>query len=236
MNKLNLSYDFFYFLAGILEFFNKIFFSKFGVVLCPTIWNKKERKKFIYKYYDYIRISSLELVAGEIYENKINGNVAELGVFQGRFAQYINQAFPDRKLYLFDTFEGFHKNDIENEKKQGGMDSFHDFSKTSTESVLKKMKYRENCIIKKGFFPETAKDVDDTFVFVNIDVDLFAPAYNGLVFFYPRLQKGGCIFIHDFNDTKMYTGVKAAVKKYCRENSIPYFPLTDGGGSAVIVK
>jgi hypothetical protein len=71
-----------------------------------------ERADFVYKNFDYVRYSSLELVAREIYENKISGNVAELGVYQGGFAQYINQIFPDRKLYLFDTFEGFNESDV----------------------------------------------------------------------------------------------------------------------------
>lgn len=39
----------------------------------------------------------------------LNGCVAEAGVFQGNFAKVINANFPDRKLYLFDTFEGFDK-------------------------------------------------------------------------------------------------------------------------------
>lgn len=45
--------------------------------------------------------------ASIIYSNNISGCVAEVGVFQGEFASVINKNFPDRKLYLFDTFEGF---------------------------------------------------------------------------------------------------------------------------------
>jgi O-methyltransferase len=52
-------------------------------------------------------MSSLELVAHEIYENNVIGEVAELGVYRGDFASIINALFPDRKLYLFDTFRGF---------------------------------------------------------------------------------------------------------------------------------
>ena len=106
MNNLNLIYNFLGIMSKIVIFFNRVIFSKFGLVLCPTIWNVK-RNKYIYNYHDYIRISSLELVAKEIYENNIEGAVAELGVFRGRFAQFINQAFFDRDFYLFDTFEGF---------------------------------------------------------------------------------------------------------------------------------
>ena len=207
--------------------------SKLCVKMCVG-W---ERADFIYnKTFDYVRHSSLELVAREINENQVQGNVAELGVFQGEFAQYINRIFPDRKLYLFDTFEGFVENDMKNEK----INDYHftdaiTFDETSTNIVLKKMKYKENCVIKKGYFPATAKDVEDTFAFVNIDVDLSEPTYNGLCWFYPRLEKGGYIFVHDYNH-RDWTGAKVGVKKFAAEYDIPYFPLSDQGCSVVFMK
>ena len=42
---------------------------------------------------DYVRLKTLEYCCNEINENGIKGNVAELGVFRGDFAQYINVAF-----------------------------------------------------------------------------------------------------------------------------------------------
>lgn len=40
------------------------------------------------------------------------GNCAEVGVFSGSFAKQINRCFPNKKLYLFDTFTGFDAEDI----------------------------------------------------------------------------------------------------------------------------
>ena len=34
------------------------------------------------------------------------------GVFRGEFASKINKCFPNSKLYLFDTFEGFDERDV----------------------------------------------------------------------------------------------------------------------------
>jgi O-methyltransferase len=199
--------------------------------------NNIGRKRADYVFdHDIIRSSSLELVAHEIYDKNSAGNTAELGVFRGEFAQKINLAFPDRKLYLFDTFEGFAKEDVEQEKMKGYSKKQHNFSKTSEELVLKRMKFPENCIIRKGYFPETAKNIEDTFVFVSIDADLYEPIYNGLRYFYPRLAQGGYIFVHDYNNTKTYPGTKAAVKKYCSEMNINFFPLSDIAGSAIIMK
>ncbi len=186
-------------------------------------------------YFDYIRIATLELVSNEINQKNLEGSVAELGVYKGKFARYINQYFPERSLFLFDTFEGFDNRDITSEKQNKFSSGEQDFSDTSVESVLKLMPYPEKCLPVKGFFPESAKGIDATFVYVSIDADLYEPIYNGLVFFYPKLVSGGYIFIHDFNNDN-YKGSRKAVEQFCKEQKINYVPLPDSGGSAIIIK
>lgn len=184
---------------------------------------------------DFVRQSSLELCAEEIYKKELSGSVAELGVYKGAFASMINQLFPDRVLYLFDTFEGFDDKDIEIEEKYNYSKNDQSFSDTSVEFVMNKMAHPNNCIIKKGYFPESALDIEDKFVFVSIDTDLYKPIYEGLTFFYPKLVKGGYIFVHDFNN-KRYKGARKSVMDYCEENGIAYFPLSDAAGTAIIMK
>lgn len=186
--------------------------------------------------HDSVRIASLENIAKKIYENNVLGSVAELGVYRGAFAKYINQLFYNRKLYLFDTFEGFNKADIEvDRQKKFSNSEIADFQNTSVDVVLGKMKYPEMCRIMAGYFPEIATGLEEQFAFVSIDVDLYKPTYAGLQFFYPRMVKNGYIFVHDVRNSR-FKGVKAAVKQYCTENSINYFPLTDICGTAVIMK
>lgn len=185
---------------------------------------------------DYVRRSTLELMASEIYSKNLSGNVAELGVYQGGFARILNEVFSDRLLYLFDTFEGFDQKDIEEELLHDySKSSTRTFSNTSADAVLQSMPHPENCIIKKGYFPHTTQDIDDAFSFVSIDADLFNPTYEGLKYFYLRLVKGGYILIHDYNNID-YLGVKDAVKQFCNEFGIPYFPLSDICGSVCISK
>jgi O-methyltransferase len=186
-------------------------------------------------YFDYIRLATLELVSYEIRKKELKGSVAELGVYKGKFAKYINQYFPERKLYLFDTFAGFDNRDIERDKLKNFSSAGQDFSDTTPESVLKRMPYPQNCIPIIGFFPDSAAQIDDIFVFVSLDADLFEPIYKGLLFFYPRLAEGGYIFIHDFNNDA-YKGARQAVEQFCMEQKIGFIPVPDLGGSAVIVK
>jgi O-methyltransferase len=186
---------------------------------------------------EYIRASSLELIAREINERKIPGAVAEIGVFRGEFARLINIAFPERRLYLFDTFDGFPeadmKADIQKHYAKPGRQAFSD---TSVQLVMSRMKFRDNCIVKRGIFPESAADCrEERFAFVSIDADLYNPIYEGLKFFYPKLSVGGYIFVHDYNN-RQYKGAKQAVRNFCAEQGISFFPLSDSSGSAVISK
>jgi O-methyltransferase len=208
-----------------------------GIVLTEVLkYLSRERSIDLAAYAgDYVRNSSLELVAHEINEQRIAGSVAELGVFRGDFARIINEVFPGRKLYLFDTFRGFHKGDVGIDKQLSYSAGDQDFTKTSIDLVLSKMKYPDNCVVKQGYFPDTARDVRDVFAFVSIDADLYKPIYDGLCFFYPHLAKGGCLFVHDYNNDE-YQGARQAVREFCRENNIGFFPLPDACGTAVIFK
>ncbi len=196
------------------------------------------RKRYLdlsYKWRDFVRYSSFELVAHEIKEKGLLWDVAELGVFQWDSASKINELFPDRTLYLFDTFEGFSSKDTDVEKQQKYSSGDQDFSLTSVDLVLKKMKYPNGCVIRKWYFPDTAIWIDTSFVFVSLDPDLYKPTYDGLCFFYPKLVKWGYIFIHDYNNS-YYKWVRRAVHQFCTENNISFFPLSDNWWTAVIGK
>ena len=168
---------------------SKIIPRSIAIVHAMTLLGRSRRIN-VPRFGEYFRISSLELVSYEIYRRGILGAVAELGVFRGDFAKHINQAFPDRKLYLFDTFEGFNEKDKNTEVINDFSSADQDFSSTSVDLVLSKMKHPKNCIVKQGYFPESSKGLNETFAFVSIDVDLFEPTYAGLVYFYQKLSGG----------------------------------------------
>src|SRR3954469_19259810 len=84
--------------------------------------NYRSRKQALPANLDYVRYSTLGLCYEEISENNVAGNVAELGVYKGDFSKRLNQLFPDKKLYLFDTFSGFDERDISIEHNKGYSD------------------------------------------------------------------------------------------------------------------
>jgi O-methyltransferase len=185
---------------------------------------------------DYVRYMALKLVAEQIASRDLEGSIAELGVFRGDFSVILNSLFSDRKIYLFDTFEGFSEKDIKVEdQKNFSVSDKTDFSNTNDNMVFQRMPHKDKVRICKGYFPETTKDIEDEFCFVSIDVDLYAPTVAGLEYFYPRLVKGGYIFIHDYN-SKRYKGVKHIVDEFIKKNNACAMPLPDFAGSMVILK
>ena len=159
----------------------------------------------------------------------IPGACAEVGVFQGDTAKIINKAFADRKLYLFDTFSGFDARDVESERQNGFSESkTGDYHDTSVERVLQKMEFPDQCVIKKGYFPETAEGLEETFVFVRLDVDMYKPTKAGLEWFGERMAKGGFLISHDYY-TESYGGVAQAIDEYVNEHpALRRIPVGDG--------
>lgn len=187
---------------------------------------------------DYVRIKCFELVVKEIRKRKLKGAVAEAGVFRGEFAQYINHAFPDSKLYLFDTFEGFNASEALNEVRNGNAtDSFIEaYKNTDIKIVLDRMTYLDNVIIRQGFFPQTAEGIKEEFIFSSIDMDFEESIYEGIKYFYPKTVEGGYIFVHDYNSS--LRGVEKAIDRYEREAGIVLhkMPICDANGTLVICK
>ena len=177
----------------------------------------KARKQFVV---DFAKIA---------YYKKLEGCVAEAGVFQGEFASVINENFPDRKLYLFDTFAGFDERDIKYEETNKFSDAEQGhLNITSPETVLNRMSHRDQCVIRAGYFPETVKGIKEVFLYVNLDMDLYKPTLEGLRFFYPLMVQGGIITVHDFFSAG-YEGVNAAVWEFIAERKevIVPFPIGD---------
>lgn len=181
-----------------------------------------------------IRLATVRLLAEEIRRRDIQGAIAELGVYQGDFAAELNRMFPDRPLYLFDTFSGFDERDL-CDNKNGTRAETGEFSDTSAELVMGKMQHPDRVIVKQGYFPDSLGDFSDTFALVSLDADLYQPTYAGLEFFYTRLAIGGYIILDDYNSPQ-FPGAGQAVRDFCDRKGLSAVPLCDLHGTAVLAK
>jgi len=178
---------------------------------------------------DYVRLATLELLCRRLAD--VPGAAAELGVYRGFFARCINQLFPERKLYLFDSFEGFGEEAQASESFQAA------HRNTAIEKVLAIMPYPEKVIVKPGFFPDSLDGLEEQFCLVSLDVDFYQTTLDGLRYFWPRLEKGGYLLLHDWGSPKL-PGVRQALTAYERElgQRILSVPLCDVGGTNVLCK
>ena len=198
---------------------------------------------------DYVRYRTIELLAEELNRNAVQGDIAEAGVDYGDCSWVINAAFPDRKLYLYDTFSGFDKRDVETEEHshyttKGFFNSANYFRRTDFATpedqinyVKQRLKHPQNAVFRKGYFPESAAyEQDNRFAFVSLDMDLYQPILCGIDFFYPRLNNGGYIMIHDYNHREFRGIKKALAESEEKFGAIPKVPLPDQGGTIVLTK
>ena len=178
---------------------------------------------------DYVRLATLELLCRRLTD--VPGAAAELGVYRGFFARCINRLLPERRLYLFDSFAGFG----EEARAPEAMQAAH--RNAAAEKVLAIMPHPEAVRMKPGFFPGSLEGLEERFCLVSLDVDFYQTTLDGLRYFWPRLEKGGYLMLHDWGSPKL-PGVKLALQAYEQElgAAIPAVPLCDVGGTLVLCK
>jgi O-methyltransferase len=179
---------------------------------------------------DDVRYSSIALAIQSLLTDNIDGAFAELGVYKGITSAFIHNLAPQRRLYLFDTFEGF-----PSESLAGNRDER--FRDTSQEAVAKAIGDDRNIEFRKGYFPATAAGLEqEQFAFVLLDFDLYRPAADALAFFYPRLVRGGYFFMHDFNSPESERAISRAAREFLADKPELLLEIPDRYGSAVFRK
>lgn len=156
---------------------------------------------------------------------KIEGDIAEVGVFKGGSAKLICEAKGGRTLHLFDTFKGIPSVGEEDAPFHVGQFA------ASLDSVSDYLKDYRNVHFHEGIFPETAEPVkNNRFSFVHLDVDTHESTLACLTFFYPRLSQGGVIITHD----SLEPGVNRAFYEYFEDKPEPIIELFHS--QALVVK
>lgn len=152
-----------------------------------------------------------------IRNNKLfnDSNIAEVGVRNGGSAKLLLELCKNSTIYLFDTFTGLPK--TTNEKYDPKQLKEHSFNTNNPEQTINMLSKYKNSKIYKGFFPDTAKDLNDfKFSIVHIDVDIYQSAKDCCEFFYEKLESGGIMIFDDFGFEKT-AGVKLAVDEFFKD-------------------
>ena len=95
------------------------------------------------------------------------------------------------------------------------------FADTDMDWLMRKMKNPDNIQICKGYFPETAQGIEDRYCFVNLD-------------FWNKMEKGGCILIHDYFHPEL-PGVKKALDDFEKDMNVVLNKVTIGDGCSIAI-
>ena len=189
---------------------------------------KEIKKEVDFAFYPYEAFMIHSIVKTQV---SFEGDMAEVGVYQGGSAKLICEAKKEKSLYLFDTFTGLPK--LSEDDTHFGEKHWYEnqFSDTSVESIEKLLGKYDNVHVIKGEFPKSGKSISDKrFCFVHLDVDLYNSTINSLRFFFPKMIPGGIILIHDYHSD----GIQKAFKEFKNENDVQLIELT--GSQAIIIK
>ena len=187
----------------------------------------KPRTNFIYSLSEYFSNTGQ------------TGAIAECGVYRGWFSGILSDAFANERLYLFDSFEGFSTSDLECEDEKAKEWVFcgaqNRLSSTSEEIVRLRIKNRDRLIMCKGFVPQTLQNIEDNFLFVNLDMDLYTPQLEALKWFDSRMLQGGVILMHDYFNSELL-GTKRAIDDFENKEKFSIVPIGDLRSIALIKK
>lgn len=141
------------------------------------------------------KLKNVELLATAIRESNLAGLIAEAGVYKGGSAKLLATVFPDRRILLFDSFEGM----LEADEHPEGRHKKGDFGDVSLQAVQEFLKNYRNCEFYKGWFPATADFLsDEEFAFVHLDLDYQQSTRDGIRVFWPKMAKGGIMLFDDW--------------------------------------
>lgn len=143
----------------------------------------------------------------------IRGDVIEVGVFRGGSAEILDMMKGGRPLFLYDTFEDNHE----------GFDDL--FDQSMSEQVFSR-------------FPNVIKGKVTTgnhqlISFAHLDVDGENGTLEAIEYLYPRLNNGGVIVCHDYQNPHLK--VKEVIDKFMFYKPEKPIPLT-GTSQCVIIK
>lgn len=195
------------------------------------LWTQGDR----YRGLDVVRLWSFVLNLKHAL-SRCAGSVAEVGVYQGQSSavlSYYAQMF-GRRAYLADTFSGFADEQLEEGLNASKREAFKEATLEAAREVVGN--YAENRWVV-GTFPQSAtRDMEqDTYAFVSLDCDIYDPILAGLKFFWPRMNEGGMIFVHDYSSGH-WPGATKAVDEFCASNKVRGVLLPDLAGSYLLVR
>ena len=178
------------------------------------------------------------LLADLIYRSPLDGVIVECGVGVGATLIKIAQ-ISKKKIYAFDSFEGFPENLSENDDQTLSKylkDNKWNYKLMNIDLVKQNLlnnkvnekEIEKRIIFKKGFFPESFKGFDEKISFLHLDVDLYYSYKDCLEFFFPKILKNGIVTFDEYEpNTEVknrkgwnFIGANKAIDEFVEKNNL----------------
>jgi O-methyltransferase len=159
----------------------------------------------------------------------IPGDVVELGSLTGMTAAVIQRTLDDfgsdKKLYLFDSYEGLPPIGKEDSDCPLNPENF----KTSVEHTIQRfndLRLQQPRIIPGWFCDTLPHSLPEQISFAHVDGDLYQSTIEALTAIYPRLPQGAIVLVDDYADPMACQRMAAAynVNPYCKNLMRTYNP------------
>ena len=184
---------------------------------------------------DLARYYTFCLAFDQIVKEKLDGDLAELGVYKGNTGSLLAAMARQlgRTAYLLDTYQGFAEKDVTGIDAAQQVSSFADTSVAAVRARVGEANVR----FIRGYFPETASQLPENgaYCLVHLDCDLYAPLHAALRYFYPRLVRGGFLIMHDYASLA-WEGAEQAIDQFFADKPEKVVPIPDKSGTAIIRK
>ncbi|MGL6266282.1 MAG: TylF/MycF/NovP-related O-methyltransferase [Chitinophagaceae bacterium] len=199
------------------------------------------------------RLYSLYQSIQYVVANKIPGDFVECGVWKGGSCMMMalllkRLGITDKKIYLYDTFEGMSE-PTEADKKftgESANDLLNQSGKENDNSIwcYSTLEDVQSNVFSTGFDPQnfifTKGKVEDSIpgvmpgeiALLRLDTDWYESTYHELIHLYPLLLENGILIIDDFGH---WEGAKKAVLQYFKEKNLhPIIHRVDYTGRMIV--
>lgn len=176
-----------------------------------------------------------------LHKNNVTGDIVECGVWKGGSVMMIALTLArlgavDRKIYMYDTYEGMSKpsdKDVnlsgvsaqdkwDERVSQGGTSNWLNSSLDEVKRNVSMAEYPdENLVYVQGMVEDTIPEhMPDAISLLRLDTDLYESTYHELAHLYPAVVNGGVLIIDDYGH---WRGSREATDQYIREQNLPIF-------------
>lgn len=140
---------------------------------------------------------------------------AEIGVLRGGYSRDLCNSMSGLKLKCVDPWMSFRRN------TQAFMDGCY-------VRTCRRLRGFNAEVIRKPSMAAVKDVLDASLDFVYIDaMHEFDPVMLDLIFWVPKVRKGGIVSGHDYSEPKWWNGVQAAVNTYTDAHGIKNWYITD---------